>query len=630
MARTPGMSGAEVTVFVAPDGNGFMRDIATWIVDAAASCGRRALLVDDRLPRPDGTINLVVAPHEFYVLRDDSDAEIRAAARCSVPICTEQPGTPWFNLAIGLCVGSPLVGDINATGASAIAREGFEARRLALGGVRSMDRIRDRVGERDIDVLFLGGHTDRRARVLAGLAPVLWDRRAEIRLFQFSRPIEGGEPGVVFGDDKYDLLARSKVLVNLHRSDDSDGYFEWARMVETMANRCAVVTEPSRGFEPLVPGVHFLEAPLDRLGATVIDVLDSEQRDDVTDAAYRAVMDEYPLANSLEPFLDDAAAALEGPDRRPPRWSMRLAARRRIVRAHRPPLLPEFRPHADLRNELYRQMIAERDHRRALGRVRALAEFGAEDHVERDATPAYATARPEVSVIVTLFDYADVVTETLASICASTDIDVEVIVVDDKSTDAGRSVVRSFMDDHADVPMVLLGSNVNRGLARARNLAVSASRADRVMVMDADNLVYPTCLRRLSDALDAHPDAAFAYATLEAFGAEPGLRSGMGWHVPWLCDANYIDAQAMIRRDALDRHGGYRPDGGVAFGWEDWDLWLRFAAAGEFGVHVAQLLGRYRTRAGSMIATANLVASEMRAELVERYPSLPWPETTSS
>ena len=174
-----------VCVFVARDGNGFMRDIANWIVEAAASSGRSAELVDDRLPHPDGSINLVVAPHEFFLLRDDDDATIRAAARCSIPICTEQPGTPWFLLSLGFCVGSPLVVDINAVGVEAIEREGFRAHRLQLGGVSQMDS-RNQPGAsldsgiaddlaRDIDVVFLGGSTDRRAAALARLAPVLWD-----------------------------------------------------------------------------------------------------------------------------------------------------------------------------------------------------------------------------------------------------------------------------------------------------------------------------------------------------------------------------------------------------------------------------------------------------------------------
>ena len=99
-------------------------------------------------------------------------------------------------------------------------------------------------------------------------------------MFTFSRPLTGDEPGIVFGDEKYRLLARSKVLVNLHRSDESEaeGYFEWARMVEAMANGCVVVTEASLGHEPLVAGQHFVETTLDDLAADVVAVLDDDER----------------------------------------------------------------------------------------------------------------------------------------------------------------------------------------------------------------------------------------------------------------------------------------------------------------------------------------------------------------
>jgi glycosyltransferase involved in cell wall biosynthesis len=170
---------------------------------------------------------------------------------------------------------------------------------------------------------------------------------------------------------------------------------------------------------------------------------------------------------------------------------------------------------------------------------------------------------------------------------------------------------------------LLLGSDANRGLPGARNLGFGAARAPKVMVMDADNLVYPTALRRLADALDVDPMAAFAYCTLEEFGTRTGLRSAMGWHVPWLCEGNYIDAQAMIRRSAWERMGGYRTDERM-FGWEDWDFWLRIAVDGGHGVHVPQVLGRYRTQPESMLAMTNLVADEMLGDLKVRYPELPW------
>jgi len=613
-------TGDHVHVFVAPDGNGFMSDIASWIVEAAEQTGRTADLVTDRLPQDDGSTNLVVAPHEFYLLRDDPDSAVRAAARASVPVCTEQPGTPWFLLSLGFCVGSPLVIDINATGTAAIEREGFDAVRLHLGAVPSMDRrAPDR--ERDIDVLFLGGDTPVRGAKLATLAPALWDRRADIRVFSSSRPITGDEPGVVFGVDKYELLTRSQILVNLHRSDDDHGYFEWARMVEAMANGCVVVSEPSVGYEPLVPGVHFVET--DDVAGSVAELLDDHDRlDTVARAAARSVLDEHPLAASLGPILDRLAASPAAPA--PTRQQRRLA-KRPIVRGHAPPLMPPFTPDRDLRLRTYRALMAETRLQRDIDALRCRLRHGDADHVERTVTPAYPDAGPEVSVVVTLFDYAHLVTETLDSLVASRDVDMEIVVVDDHSRDDGRHVVRAFMDAHPDVAMLLLGRNANRGLPAARNLGFEHARADRVMVMDADNLVYPTCLRRLSDALDDDAGAALAYATLEAFGERAGLASAMGWHVPWLCERNYIDAQAMLRRSTWERHGGYRDGDELVFGWEDWEFWLRLAEAGEYGVHVPEMLGRYRTQVASMISVTNLAAPAMLDHLRELHPSLPWP-----
>ena len=621
-----------VVVFVARDGNGFMRDIANWIVEAAISSGRQAELVDDRLPRPDGTINLVIAPHEFFLLRDDDDATIRTAARCSIPICTEQPGTPWFLLSLGFCVGSPLVVDINSVGVEAIEREGFRARRLQLGGVSQMVQWTSAPDspECDIDVVFLGGSTDRRAAALARLAPVLWDRHSELRMFTFSRPLTGDEPGIVFGADKYRLLARSKVLVNLHRSDESeaDGYFEWARMVEAMANGCVVVTEASLGHEPLVAGDHFIETSLDQLTADVLDVLgDDNRRSRIAAAAHHVVMNDLALGPAVGELLDLIEREELGLEPGPQTRRQRRARRRPIIRGHKPPLLPAFAPYQAQRRAIYDRLLAEIDHRRELGRFRALLEYGDSDHVGKNTTSAWnqmsSGGGAEVSVIMTLFNYADVVIETLDSIVASADVVAEIVIVDDHSSDDGVDVVRQWMADHDDVAVLLLTSAANRGLTRARNLAIDNVRSDLVMMMDADNLVYPTCVRRLADALASDPEAAFAFSTLEAFGAEPGLRSAQGWHVPWLCEANYIDAQAMLRRSTLDRHEGYRVDD-TMYGWEDWDLWLRIAVAGEYGVHVPEMLGRYRTQPSSMVSITNLVADDLRADLVARYPTLPW------
>ncbi len=608
-----------VTVFAAAGGNAFMTDIAAWIVEAARLSGREAHLEQHALPADDGHLNLVVAPHEHFTLTEATDDEVRRAVAVSVPVCTEQPGTPWFNLTCELVRGAPAVLDINRHGVDGLVARDIAATHLRLGGVPSMAHGRD---GRDVDLLFLGGSTPRRAAVLAGLAPVLWDRRTELRLFRFSRPVDGDVPGVVFGRDKYELLGRSRILLNIHRDEVKPGYFEWARMIEAMANGCAVVTEPSAGFEPLVDGVHFVAT--EHLADAVRDLLDDPDRcAALGEAARSAVLDEHPLLSTLAPILD----ALEDLGPAPVAESRRR--NRAVPRGHKPPLLPEFRPADDLRARIYRALLDEMALIRSIERVRCSVMHGDDDVVTVTDTPAYADATPEVSVIVTLYNYAGVVLETLESIVASTDVAYEIVVIDDHSRDAGRAAVQAFMDAHPDVPIRLLGSEVNRGLPASRNRAVAATRADLVMVMDADNLVYPNCLRVLADTLAADPDAAFAYATLEAFGAEPGLRSELAWHPAWLCETNYIDAQAMVRRSTFERHGGYRDDD-LAYGWEDWELWLRIAKAGEHGVHVPRMLGRYRTQASSMITITNLVAHRMRADVRALHPELPWPEGPSS
>src|SRR6478736_3775711 len=163
---------ADVKVFVAARGNRFMHDIAGWIAEAAASTGRRAEVIEDRLPDLDGSVNLVVAPHEFFELYPAPAKELQRAAAASICINTEQPGTSWFRLAVDACRGGLLTLDISDLGVDALHHLGLAVERLHLGGVASM-RSTSGGTDREIDVLFMGGLDDRRGGALAELAAQL-------------------------------------------------------------------------------------------------------------------------------------------------------------------------------------------------------------------------------------------------------------------------------------------------------------------------------------------------------------------------------------------------------------------------------------------------------------------------
>ena len=69
---------------------------------------------------------------------------------------------------------------------------------------------------------------------------------------------------------------------------------------------------------------------------------------------------------------------------------------------------------------------------------------------------------------------------------------------------------------------------------------------------------------------------------------------------PWVLQrGNYIDAMALISKDTWERVGGYRSM--PVAGWEDYDLWLKFAEAGFNMIQVPEILGRYRYAASSML-----------------------------
>jgi len=626
-----------VRVHVTSAGNQFFDDLGAWLVEAAIRSGRAASLVHDRLPTLDGAIHLVVAPHEYYELADAPKAALQHAAAVSIPLCTEQPGTPWFHLAVDACRRTSLCIDINPHGVAALRDLGFAAEHLQLGAVPSMSApgVERSIAEPEIDVLFLGGLDDRRGEILAELAPGLVRRRCELRLFRFERPSRHGAPGLVFGDDKYALLARSRLLLNLHRDRSAHlaagtrdvPYFEWARVVEAMANGCVVVTETSEGYEPLEPGVHFVQVSRKGLADTIDALLEDATRcAEIADAAKTAVHGPLALERSLAALLDriEADVLPSLPHRAatidPTKGLWRLGG----SKVAPPVRLGAFRPYLELQREAKRIALAENRALRRLDAATCLLAHGTEQHVVQHATPAWSTSSPEVSVVVTLYNYAGVVRETLDSVAASEDVAFEIIVVEDRATDASRAVVVDYLAAHPDVPSVLLAKDANEGLAAARNAGFAAARGELVMVMDADNHVYPTCLRWLADAMRADADAAAAYAILEDFGTQRNIRSALAWDVERLCRANYIDAQAMWRRSAWEHLGGYRDDDDEVYGWEDWDLWLRLAADGGHATLVPQVLGRYRVQPGSMIALTNLATDDALVAIRERYPTLPW------
>jgi glycosyltransferase involved in cell wall biosynthesis len=190
-----------------------------------------------------------------------------------------------------------------------------------------------------------------------------------------------------------------------------------------------------------------------------------------------------------------------------------------------------------------------------------------------------------VSVIIPLYNKARYIARALDSVLGQTLQEMEVIVVDDGSTDGGRGLVEACRD-----PRVRIIRQANSGPGVARNRGIEESKGEYVAFLDADDEWGPDFLRESVQTLQRHRDCdltAAAYYlggeksdTVPLFQAR-GIREG-----PWALDSTISDlhlegcfgpinsSSTVFRRGVLSRLGGFYNRQGCTFG-EDFYLWLK-------------------------------------------------------
>ncbi len=110
---------------------------------------------------------------------------------------------------------------------------------------------------------------------------------------------------------------------------------------------------------------------------------------------------------------------------------------------------------------------------------------------------------PKVSVVIPTYNQARFLVETIRSVLAQTFRDLEIIVIDDGSTDNTAEVVSAFP--------VKYFYQENQGVSVARNHGIERSRSEYVAFVDSDDALLPEALARAVETLDRHPGVSFVY-----------------------------------------------------------------------------------------------------------------------
>lgn len=242
-------------------------------------------------------------------------------------------------------------------------------------------------------------------------------------------------------------------------------------------------------------------------------------------------------------------------------------------------------------------------------------------------------ARPLVSVIIPAHNAGRFIGKTLDSVRAQTYDNLEIIVVDDGSTDDTPRIVEAHGLADSRVRLV---AQANKGVAAARNTAAAAATGEYLAPIDADDVWMPTKVEKQVACMERGGEAVGLCYTWWLGIDEAGTTqfASHPWHVEGqIADAhialNFIGNASvpMIRRSYFDRAGGYGEDfwsSGVQ-GCEDWDLSLRIAELSRVSV-VPEYLAGYRRTRGSMSGSLDTMVRShllMVQRLEARRPNVP-------
>jgi hypothetical protein len=205
---------------------------------------------------------------------------------------------------------------------------------------------------------------------------------------------------------------------------------------------------------------------------------------------------------------------------------------------------------------------------------------------------------PVLSVVIPCYNQGPLLLDALESVLQAEGGLHETIIVDDGSDDPATIEILKLLE-WAGWRII---RQSNQGLSAARNAGIEAAAGDYILPLDADNRIRPRYIVAGVEILRQSHRVGVVYGDCELFGEQSGPREVPDFDLRRLCLGNYIDACAVIRKQAWREAGGY--DTGFRY-FEDWDLWLSVAERGWEFRHLPEILFDYRVRVGSLLSHGN-------------------------
>lgn len=236
------------------------------------------------------------------------------------------------------------------------------------------------------------------------------------------------------------------------------------------------------------------------------------------------------------------------------------------------------------------------------------------------------SSNKKVSIVIPCYNYARYLRECLESVMNQTYRNIEIIVVDDGSTEHDEVLkvwrdtvpVNTFKEGE---PLYRFWYQKNKGLAGARNTGIKLAKGDYIMCLDADDKLVPGAIEEHVRLME--DDMTIAQCALMEFGERHVVMIPMQTNLERVMQSNTIYCNAMFSKRMWQMVGGYDESKTMRLGYEDWEFWIRLLEA---GCHVNSsdfIALRYRAHEGQMTqATSHPRRKELYKYIYEKHKDL--------
>ncbi|MBQ2870520.1 glycosyltransferase family 2 protein [bacterium] len=224
----------------------------------------------------------------------------------------------------------------------------------------------------------------------------------------------------------------------------------------------------------------------------------------------------------------------------------------------------------------------------------------------------------KVSIIIPCYNQELYVEEAIESALNQTYGNIEIVCINDGSTDNSSSVISEITSEHKSI--VFIDNKENKGVIASRNEAIKLASGEYILPLDADDKIEPTYVEKAVKILEENSDIGFVYCKANMFGDKNKY-----WKLPEFDEktfifANCIFCTALFRKSDFLKVGMYKEY--MKYGCEDWDLWISFVENGLKPHRIDEVLFNYRQIAVSRSNVCWQNEQKWQRELIKNHLDL--------